>query len=71
MEKMKLIEEEELAQLLLDSAELHALEAGGVDNWDGYDYVMSFTEFPEFKNKSVNDYCDQTDEELIKNYKSK
>lgn len=29
---MKLIDEKELAQLLLDRAELDALEAGGVDN---------------------------------------
>jgi hypothetical protein len=31
---------EEYYQLMRDSAKLTALEAAGVDNWDGYDYAM-------------------------------
>lgn len=66
MEKMKLIEEEELAQLLLDSAELHALEEGGVDNWEGYDY--SFSEYCD-NGKYYRELSDMTTKEIVKNYK--
>ena len=34
---MKLISEEELAQLIIDSWTLACLEEAGVDNWEGYD----------------------------------
>ena len=34
---MKLISEEELAQLIIDSWTLACLEEAGVDNWVGYD----------------------------------
>ena len=30
----------EYEQISLDSAKLAALEAGGVDNWEGYSYAM-------------------------------
>ena len=33
---MKLIEEKELANLILDSYRLACLEEMGVDNWEGY-----------------------------------
>jgi len=33
------ITKEEYIQLLNDSNFLHALRAGGVDNWEGYDLV--------------------------------
>lgn len=34
---MKKISEEKLIQLLRNEAELRLLEAGGVDNWQGYE----------------------------------
>jgi hypothetical protein len=42
MTKYYKIEEQELLSLLSDSRKLIALEAAGVDNWDGYDYAMDF-----------------------------
>ena len=35
------ISKKEYEQLLEDQAKLQALEAGGVDNWSGYDYAMT------------------------------
>ena len=37
---MKKISTERLAELLKAEYKLDLLEAGGVDNWDGYDYDM-------------------------------
>ena len=34
---MKLISEEELARLIIDSWKLSCLEVAGVSNWEGYD----------------------------------
>lgn len=34
------ISKKEYERLLKDSARLQALENGGVDNWQGYDYAM-------------------------------
>lgn len=32
--------EKKIAELLQDAKKLYALEAHGVDNWDGYDFAM-------------------------------
>ena len=37
---MKLISEEELARLIIDSWTLACLEEAGVDNWEGYDVAF-------------------------------
>lgn len=39
MEERFLLTKEELLELLKDRLELSRLEAAGVDNWSGYDYV--------------------------------
>ena len=61
---MKLISEKELAQLLLDSAELKALEEAGVDNWIGYEYADETDNGEYFQELS-----EMSDEEITKNYK--
>ena len=38
---MKKISEEKLLQLLRNEAELRLLEAGGVDNWQGYEICFN------------------------------
>jgi hypothetical protein len=43
-EKMVKISKEEYKHLLEDSDILSALNAAGVDNWDGYDYAMEMLE---------------------------
>ena len=40
MTKLVEITSERLAELLQAEQMLAALEAAGVDNWDGYDYAM-------------------------------
>jgi hypothetical protein len=37
---MPFVKDEELAELREAQEKLNALEAGGVDNWDGYDFAM-------------------------------
>ena len=43
----RIIEEDELLQLLEHDAILSALESGGVDNWDWYEDSMEDLEFPD------------------------
>lgn len=57
------VEESRLAELLREEWKLLALEAGGVDNWDGYDYSL----FPE-DYETLRDIEDTPDEKLIKDY---
>ena len=65
---MKLIEEKELASLILDSYRLACLEEAGVDNWEGYDETFD-TEISE-----TAEYYQQLDEmsveEITKNYET-
>ena len=65
---MKLIEEKELASLILDSYRLACLEEAGVDNWEGYDEAFD-TEISEtakdYKQLRVMSY-----EEITKNYET-
>ena len=65
---MKLIEEKELASLILDSYRLACLEEMGVDNWIGYDGAFD-TELSE-----TAEYYQQLDEmsveEITKNYET-
>ena len=65
---MKLIEEKELASLILDSYILACLEEAGVDNWEGYDEAFD-TEISE-----TAEYYQQLDEmsveEITKNYET-
>ena len=65
---MKLIEEKELARLILDSYELACLEEAGVDNWVGYDGAFN-AEISE----TAEDYQQlnkMSDEEITKNYET-
>ena len=66
---MKLIDEKELAQLLLDRAALNALEIGGVDNWEGYDeaFVIDRDEngdysYRELREKSIKEITKDYDD---------
>lgn len=47
------IKKEEYARLIDAQAQLNALEAGGVDNWDGYEFALE-------------DYWKQQEEEELK-----
>jgi len=40
---------EEYAALIAIAEKLHALEAAGVDNWDGYEYAMAELDDKETK----------------------
>ena len=64
---MKLIDEKELAQLLLDRAQLNALEIGGVDNWVGYDeaFVIDRDENGDY---SYRELREKSIEEITKDY---
>ena len=64
---MKLINEKELAQLLLDRAQLNALEIGGVDNWNGYDeaFVIDRDENGDY---SYRELREKSIEEITKYY---
>ena len=64
---MKLIDEKELAQLLLDRAQLNALEIGGVDNWNGYDeaFVIDRDENGDY---SYRELREKSIEEITKDY---
>ena len=65
---MKLIEEKELASLILDRYRLACLEEAGVDNWEGYDTAFD-TELSD-----TAEYYKQLDEmsyeEITKNYET-
>lgn len=65
---MKLIEEKELANLILDSYRLACLEEMGVDNWGGYSEAFD-TEISE-----TAKYYEQLDEmsveEITKDYET-
>lgn len=64
---MKLIDEKELAQLLLDRAQLKALEIGGVDNWVDYDeaFVIDRDENGDY---SYRELREKSIEEITKDY---
>lgn len=64
---MKLINEKELAQLLLDRAQLNALEIGGVDNWNSYDeaFVIDRDENGDY---SYRELREKSIEEITKDY---
>ena len=65
---MKLIEEKELASLILDSYRLACLEEAGIDNWVGYDEAFD-TEISE----TAEDYQQlkrMSVEEITKNYET-
>ena len=64
---MKLIDEKELSQLLLDRAQLNALEIGGVDNWNGYDeaFVIDRDENGDY---SYRELREKSIEEITKDY---
>lgn len=57
------VEEKRLAELLREEWKLNALDAGGVDNWDGYDYSLYSDEEDTWR-----DVKNMSDEEIIKNY---
>lgn len=57
------VEEKRLAELLRDELELNALEAGGVDDWNGYDYSL----YPD-EEDTWRDVKNMSDEEIIKEY---
>ena len=65
---MKLIEEKELASLILDSYRLACLEEAGVDNWIGYDGAF------DTKMSETAEYYQQlkrmSDEEIVKDYET-
>ena len=65
---MKLIEEKELANLILDSYRLACLEEAGVDNWEWYDTAF------DTKLSDTAEYYRQLDEmsyeEITKNYET-
>ena len=65
---MKLIEEKELARLILDSYELACLEEAGVDNWEWYEDAFD-TELSE----TAEDYQQlkrMSYEEIVKDYET-
>lgn len=53
-EKRYLLTETELLELLEDRYKLAALEAMGVDNWDGYDYAFEDWNEDEYKKGLAN-----------------
>lgn len=57
------VDEHRLAELLRKEWKLWALEVGGVDNWEWYDYSL----FPD-KGNTLNDIEDMSDEKIIKDY---
>lgn len=56
------ISKAEYQSLVRDSSVLNALEAMGVDNWQGYGDAMAYLEEEEF-NKENDEYYDEIDEE--------
>ena len=65
---MKLIEEKELANLILDSYRLACLEDAGVDNWEGYDeaFDTEISETAEYYQQLRN----MSYTEIVENYKT-
>lgn len=62
------VEENRLAELLREEWKLNALEAGGVDNWDWYDYSL-YGDVPEDNDiPKFNQIEDMSDKEIIKKY---
>lgn len=53
-EKRYLLTETELLELLEDRYKLAALEAMGVDNWDGYEYAFEDWDEEEYKEGLAN-----------------
>ena len=53
-EKRYLLTETELLELLEDRYRLAALEAMGVDNWDGYEYAFKYWKEDEYKEGLTN-----------------
>lgn len=53
-EKRYLLTETELLELLEDRYKLAALEAMGVDNWDGYNYAFEDWNDDEYKEELAN-----------------
>lgn len=53
-EKRYLLTETELLELLEDRYKLAALEAMGVDNWDGYNYAFEDWDEDEYKEELAN-----------------
>lgn len=54
IEKRYLLTETELLELLKDRCKLAALEAMGVDNWDGYEYAFEDWNEDGYKEELVN-----------------
>ena len=54
IEKRYLLTETELLELLKDRYKLAALEAMGVDNWDGYEYAFEDWNEDEYKEGLAN-----------------
>ena len=65
---MKLIEEKELANLILDSYRLACLEESGVDNWEWYGEAFD-TEMSETA-KYYKQLREMSDEEIVKEYET-
>ena len=65
---MKLIEEKELASLILDSYRLACLEDAGVDNWEGYDEAFD-TEISETA-KYYKELDEMSYRKIVENYES-
>lgn len=63
---MKLIKEEDLAQLIKDSYRLACLEEAGVDNWEWYGEALD----PEFSEVAsyYEELSEMTIEEIVQNY---
>lgn len=59
MEKRYLLTESELRELLEDRFKLAALEAAGVDNWEGYEFAQEELD---------NEDDEYTIEDAFKNY---
>lgn len=64
---MKLIEEKELAQLIIDSYRLGCLEDAGVDNWEGYDVAFD-TDISDTAQRYI-ELERMSTEEIVKDYK--
>lgn len=65
---MKLIDEKELARLIVDSSKLACLESAGVDNWEGWDeaFDSEISGTAEYFRKLE----EMSDEEITKDYQT-
>ena len=68
MEKIYIVYENELKELIHDSLKLMALENGGVDNWEWYDDSLNNflnrsgeEDFYEMAEKELSNYDELTD----------